>query len=85
MNPAIDLHPMNWNQAIDHNPVLCFALIAGCCFVSWQTISGTLCLFRRFCRVLMVVARGWPPAHLDGDGNVNCLSDRSCTQTSSTE
>jgi hypothetical protein len=36
-SPILDLHPMNWNQAIDHNPVLCFAIIATICLIGLQT------------------------------------------------
>lgn len=32
-------------------------------------VLGGLCLLRRILRALIIIIRGWPPNHLDGDGD----------------
>lgn len=37
--------------------------------VSHMVLKSTLHLFARFFRVVKVLIRGWPPEHLDADGD----------------
>jgi hypothetical protein len=74
-SPILDLHPMNWNQAIDHNPVLCFAIIATICLIGLQTSTMLFRIISRVIRFFCVSFRGWPPQHLDADGNFRVCGD----------
>lgn len=37
--------------------------------LAYFTINGILRLFSRFFRMLMIRKHGWPPSHLDADGD----------------
>ena len=39
--------------------------------LAYFTINGILRLFSRFFRMLMIRKHGWPPSHLDADGDFN--------------
>lgn len=43
-----------------------YAIIA---LVLYFVINGILSFFNRLWRMVMVTTRGWPPAHLDADGD----------------
>jgi len=43
-----------------------YSLIA---LVLYFGINGIIKLFSRFFRMVMVLFRGWPPSHLDADGD----------------
>lgn len=72
--PILDLHPVNWNQLVDHNPVLCFCAIVGTCFIAWIAMEGSYRLLMRSARCLLVLARGWPPVHLNADGDSRSIT-----------
>jgi hypothetical protein len=38
---------------------------------AYFTINGLLAAWSRFMRMLMVRKHGWPPSHLDADGDFN--------------
>jgi len=37
------------------------------------TINGAIQIFGRLFRMVMVLLKGWPPAHLDADGDFRTL------------
>ena len=39
--------------------------------VAYLIVNGVLRMFSRFMRMLMVRKHGWPPIHLDADGDFN--------------
>jgi len=40
-----------------------------CFVVSWTGLHVACSTLRRFMRMLCVLIRGWPPSHLDADGD----------------
>lgn len=38
-------------------------------FLAWGVCMGSLYTIRRFARLLTIALRGWPPPHLDADGD----------------
>lgn len=51
-----------------------YALIA---MVLYFLVNGIMRIFTRFLRMIMVLGRGWPPSHLDADGDINSLAENS--------
>ena len=45
-----------------HNPFYAVVL-------AWLALHTLLAIYRRTARAVMVIARGWPPEHLDADGD----------------
>ena len=37
--------------------------------VLYFVVDGALGVFSRFFRMIMILSRGWPPCHLDADGD----------------
>ena len=50
-----------------------FWKFVGCALIlnggAYFLVNATLRLWSRFMRMLMVIKHGWPPSHLDGDGD----------------
>lgn len=58
--------------AADNNVLVFF--LALCLVAAIQSVIGLLrTLYIRSCRLVMVTVRGWPPFHLDADGDWNPL------------
>lgn len=59
---------MNWEFWSEHYYLAFFAM----CFAAWIAGSAIYYAFRIFNRVMRTIniaCRGWPPAHLDADGD----------------
>ena len=37
--------------------------------IGYYLVNGVILIWRRFMRMIMVTLRGWPPPHLDADGD----------------
>lgn len=53
---------MTWSEAVNNNPLIAAATIA-------VLSAGVVMLVMIVCRHLTVWIRGWPPSHLDADGD----------------
>lgn len=51
------------------SPWLTFFLALFALFLAESILKVARSLFIRLCRVVAVACRGWPPAHLDADGD----------------
>ena len=57
-----------WPWATEHW-FLAFLLMGGFLLCVYEAVVGFVRVTSRFWRVLMVRKQGWPPAHLDSDGD----------------